>query len=186
MVSIPARSSDGLKYLLTLARDGPDGPWSSFTIRVGTPEKDYRVLISTASQQTWVILPDGCKPADGLCPGLRGGTFTRNDSSTWSPLGNDLFKLSIEENLNISQNAYFGLDTVGLGSPGSGGPTLQHQLLGTIATEIFYLGMFGVNPNPKRFPGIDEEEPSYMTSLKNQGIIPSLSFGYTAGAYNRE
>jgi len=46
-------------------------------------------------------------------------------------------------------------------------------------------GMFGLGPKPTNFSDFNDPQPSYMWSLKNQSIIPSLSYGYTAGAsYN--
>ncbi|MCJ1475099.1 hypothetical protein MMC13_003759 [Lambiella insularis] len=41
--------------------------------------------------------------------------------------------------------------------------------------------MFGVNPKPTNFTSIGENQASYMTTLKDQNLIPSVSFGYTAG-----
>ena len=150
---------------------------------MGTPEQSVRVLISTASQQTWVILPRGCLQTDTVCPDARGGIYNNNTSSTWSQLGPGYFQLSVEQNLNFSATALYGHDTVGLGSQDSGGPTLQAQIVGGINSEVFYLGMFGLNPKPTKFnsPGLDGEQSSYLTSLKNQNLIPSVSFGYTAG-----
>jgi hypothetical protein len=54
--------------------DGADGSWSTFTISVGTPGQDFRVLPSTKGGVTYVIAEEGC--LDGLdpvdCPQLRG------------------------------------------------------------------------------------------------------------------
>ena len=163
-------------------RDGPDGPWSSFLLRVGTPAQDVRVLISSASQDTWVVLPSGCGKSDpSTCPDDRGGLFNYNKSSTWSTHG--LYELYNERNLGMNGNGLWGNDTLGLAVQGSGGPTLQNQVIACIVTDNFYLGMFGVNPKPTNYTGLDgDQQDSYMTSLKKQNIIPSTSFGYTAGA----
>ena len=80
----------------------------------------------------------------------------------------------------------FGNDTVSLAAPGSGGPTLQNQIVGGIAAQQFWLGMFGVNPKPTNFTNFTTEQTSYMMNLKEQDIIPSVSFGYTAGNQYRE
>lgn len=143
------------------------------------------MLISTASQQTWVILPNGCLQTDNVCPDARGGLYNYNTSSTWTRLGDALFGLSVEQNLNISANGIYGHDTISLGGESSG-PTLQDQLVGGIASYSYYLGMFGVNPKATNFPGIDGEQLSYLTSLRNRNLIPSLSFAYTAGAQYRK
>jgi hypothetical protein len=42
--------------------------------------------------------------------------------------------------------------------------------------------MFGLNPAPTNFSSKSAPAPSYMSNLKSQGHIPSLSYGYTAGA----
>ncbi|KAJ8068308.1 hypothetical protein OCU04_003871 [Sclerotinia nivalis] len=44
--------------------DGDDGEWSSLALRVGTPAQDVRVLVSTNSPQTLVVLPLGWFQAD--------------------------------------------------------------------------------------------------------------------------
>lgn len=55
------------------AFEGNDGSWSTFVIRVGTPEQVFHVLISTAGQETWVPVPEGCLPTDpNNCGALRG------------------------------------------------------------------------------------------------------------------
>jgi hypothetical protein len=53
--------------------EGNDGTWSTFIIRVGTPDQDFRVMISTAGQEVWVPVPQGCLPQDpSNCGDLRG------------------------------------------------------------------------------------------------------------------
>ncbi|KAL8775492.1 MAG: hypothetical protein Q9194_003711 [Teloschistes cf. exilis] len=167
---------------LIMPRDGDDGPWSSFTLQVGTPAQDVRTFVSTSSQVSWIVLQDvGCTASDKACANARGGLFNMNTSSTWKP--NGFWQLQNERNLGIFANGLFGNDTIGLGIQGSGGPTLQNQILATIGTEDFYVGMFAVNPKRTNYTGVTEQgQASYMTSLKEQNLIPSVSFGYTAGA----
>ncbi|KAL8668082.1 MAG: hypothetical protein Q9202_000060 [Teloschistes flavicans] len=162
--------------------EGDDGPWSSFTLQVGTPAQDVRTLVSTSSQVSWLVLQDvGCRVNDAACANARGGLFNMNASSTWKP--NGFWQLQNERNLGIFANGLFGNDTIGLGIQGSGGPSLPDQILATIGTEDFYLGMFAINPKRTNYTGITEQgQASYMTTLKQQNLIPSVSFGYTAGA----
>ena len=75
----------------------------------------------------------------------------------------------------------FGNDTLGLGIQGSGGPLLEDQIVASYTDEDLYLGIFGLNPSSTNFSATDQGRPSYMSSLKSQNLIPSLSFGYTAG-----
>lgn len=165
--------------------DGIDGSWSTFTLRVGTPEQYVRTLVSTASYQTWVVLPEGCEGAiDGnACAEDRGSLFSTNESSTWRQQG--IYDLYIEKNLGLDGNAVYGFDTVGLGGKGEEGPTLENTTVGALAVTDFYLGLFGINPKPTNFSGFNDGSPSYMTYLKDQSYIPSVSFGYTAGAKYR-
>lgn len=167
--------------VLINAREGNDGPWSSFALRVGTPAQDVRVFISTISQVSWIVLDgQGCVIGDGTCATARGGLFNRNTSSTWNP--NGFWQLGNERNLGIFANGLYGNDTIGLGYQGSGGPTLENQILATIGTEQFYLGMFAVNPKTTNLTGVEQGQASYMTTLQQQNLIPSVSFGFTAGA----
>ncbi|KAL8703927.1 MAG: hypothetical protein Q9201_002907 [Fulgogasparrea decipioides] len=103
-----------------------------------------------------------------------------NASSTWKV--NGFWQLGNERNLGIYANGLFGNDTLGLGIQGSGGPTLTDQVIATIGTQDIYVGMFAVNPKRTNFTGITDGQASHMTALKQQNLIPSVSFGYTAGA----
>jgi hypothetical protein len=92
-------------------RDGNDGSWSSFTIRVGNPAQNQRVFISTAATSTWVIASlQGCENF-GLpdCANIRGGTFSSNASSTWQDNGG--FDLMVEANLDLDNGGEYGFDT---------------------------------------------------------------------------
>lgn len=126
--------------------EGNDGPWSSFFLRVGTPEQDVRVLVSTASSESMVILSEyGCSgsafttvPAN--CAVSRGNLFNLNKSSSWQDqgvYGINQNGVGLEANLGYSQRVEFGLDTLG---PGLTGPKLENQTVAGIATaDLFYL-----------------------------------------------
>lgn len=45
--------------------------------------------------------------------------------------------------------------------------------------------MLGLNPWPTNFTDLNDPQPSYLTLLKKQGDIPSLSYSYSAGAQYR-
>ena len=109
----------------------------------------------------------------------RGLLFLPNTSSTWSQYG--FYALGAEQNLGSMNSALYGNDTVGLGIQGSGGPSLPNQVVAAFSTDDFYLGYFGVNPASTNFTEAEKGKASYLTTLKNQDLIPSLSFGYTAG-----
>ncbi|OQO06976.1 hypothetical protein B0A48_07542 [Cryoendolithus antarcticus] len=131
--------------------DGNDGSWHSFIVGVGTPPQDFRILPSTAGQETWVLNPQGCVDGDDptTCPSDRGAIspsvgFDVNASSTW--LSNGIFTLNAQEE---------------------------------------QLGYTGNGPKPINFTTFNEPIPNYLSTLVNFSMIPSLSFGYTAGAAYR-
>lgn len=165
--------------------DGNDGPWSSFTVQVGSKPQDVRVLISTAGTATMVVIPEGC--VDGMpapCADLRGKLFDYNASTTWK--FNNYYDLGLDKNLGIEDSGAFGFDTVALGWQGSGEPILDHQVVAGIATTDFWLGQFGLTPRPTNFTDFNDPQPSFIQTLKNRSAIPSLSWSYTAGAQYRK
>ena len=162
------------------------GPWSTFVIRVGKPAQVFRVLASTTVPETWIIGTDGCTPHDPSgCPDDRGNLFNNSTSSTWEHQGN--YELGVELNLPYTSNydnGGYGYDTLGTGYPGSGGPTVNHQVIAAVDTKDFYLGSLGLTSRPVNFTW-DDPTQSFLATLKNQSMIPSLSFGYNAGAQYR-
>jgi hypothetical protein len=92
--------------------------------------------------------------------------------------------VGLEANLGYSQRAEFGLENLGIGLQG---PSLSNQTVAGIATaEPFYLGIFGLNNQPVNFTTLGNySAPSFITTLKDQKKIPSLSWSYTAGAKYR-
>lgn len=128
---------------------------------------------------------DGCTPQDGpKCANNRGNLFNKTISTTWEDHG--IFELGAERNLNFTEfdNGDYGNDTLALGYTGSGGLSLNRQVVAGIATKRFYLGYLGLTPRPVNFSET-ESSSSYLSNLKAQSKIPSLSFGYSAGAYYR-
>ena len=122
---------------------------------------------------------DACGASDTTCSNGRGQLFNPNSSTSWQQHG--YFLVNAEQNLGINAQAVFGNDTVTLGIQGSGGPTLQDQIVAAYTDTNIYLGMFGVNPTSTNFSATDENRESYLKSLKTNHMIPSVSFSYTAG-----
>jgi len=121
------------------------------------------------------------------CPVGRGGIYNHAGSSTWHEVGN--YSTVVEGYLmpNYSVRATFGHDTVSLeAGNATAGPTLQSQVVGAIAANTFYNGVFGLNHQPSNFTTLNDPQPSFLSSLKSQNLIPSLSWGYTAGASYRK
>ncbi len=165
--------------------DGNDGPWSSFSIQIGTPPQTVKVLISTASSQTWAVVPQGCTQSDAAnCSVSRGGVFQPSSSTTWKQnqdIADGLSPLTLEANLHDSGTGLYGYDTVTLGAHGTNGPILDQQVVAGVATKGFYLGLFGLNPQPMKLPNTTTPLPAYVSMLNQSGLIPSLSWSYTAG-----
>lgn len=171
----------------------PGGPTFAnsrrFIISVGTPAQYFSVLPSTANQQTWVPVPQGCESnlvgnisncgdSRGVWPfeNENSDGFQTDRSSTWRDIG--LYTLFIEEHLGIDGNGLFGYDSVGLGATGN---ATENQVVGGIATLNYWLGSLGLGANYTNFAD-DERPSSLLRTLKDSEKIPSLSYGYTAGA----
>lgn len=174
---------------------GIDGAWNTFSLLVGDPPQSVRVLVSTASQQIWVINRMACianitDPTTGAvtaldvfdsdCENSRGFLYNTTTSHLWHQKG--FYQLWIEKNLGLVGNGLYGFDSVGLGNAGSEGPYVANSTVGTLVTPNFWLGHIGVHPKPTNFSAFEDPVPSYLSDLFAQKNIPSLSFGYTAGA----
>lgn len=137
--------------------------------------------MSTAGDETWVILSAGCPTNYGSnCAFNRGGIFGVDNSTSWANIA--LYELDLEMNLGYTGNGQFGYDTVTLGYPNSGGTQLSKQVVAGLATPDFWLGQFGLDPAPSNFTTLNDPQPSFLWTLRNQSMIPSTSWAYTAGA----
>jgi hypothetical protein len=174
-----------------MGREGNDGPWSSFTIEIGTPSQSVNVLVSTASYQTWGIDPKGCTSTDpSTCSTSRGRFYNNTASTSWIPnksnITTTIYDLELESNLGYSGKGRYGFDDITLGYLGGGGPSLGNQTVASIAAKDFYMGLFGVKPQASNFTSLTDPIPSFMENLRTQNMIPSLSWAYTAGNKYRE
>jgi hypothetical protein len=155
-------------------------------LQVGNPPQTVKVLVSTASYQTWVVAPEGCQSGDLLeCHKIRGETYDYNISSTWqSNLSNasaNIYPLTLEASLGYGGRARYGFDDIGLGYIGSSGIVLKNQTVAGFATKSFFMGIFGLTPRSSNFTSLNNPIPSFMQNLQNKSMIPSLSWSYTAG-----
>ena len=156
-------------------------------ISVGTPPKEIRVLASTQVPETWVVLTAGCIPEDpSNCNDTRGGLFDASASNTWQDI--IITTLNAELNLGYNNNSDagdYGYDTLALGSSATGGVSLKHQVVAGIATKDFYLGNLGLSAQAINITDSNNPQPAPIKALKTQDLIPSLAYGYTAGASYR-
>ncbi len=95
-----------------MRREGVDGTWSTFEIRVGTPAQVFRVLPATSWQETWIIwnTVNACNTSLGVasdCIEARGGAFESQSSSTWQDEGE--FTLGVNTDLGYNGVGDYGL-----------------------------------------------------------------------------
>lgn len=129
-----------------------------------------------------VVLPNGCVSGDTICPSARGELFNSSSSKSWSETQSAIYLFQ-----DPSLTALLGNDTLRLGAAGSSAPSLTNQVIFGIADDRkYYLGMLGLSQVSTSLSKGEKGQPSLITSLRDQNIIPSLSFGYTAGAPYRE
>ena len=125
------------------------------------------------------------------CTGARGGAYDSTKSSSWNV--NALYALAAETNLGDpysgdNEIGDYGYDTIGIpGQSGVADISVDHQVIAAITPDTYYLGNLGLSSQNITFSaGASDTSPSLLGSLRNENLIPSLSFGYTAGASYRK
>ena len=163
---------------------GNDGHWSSIALSVGTPSQVFQVLPATGSQETWIPVEEACRTTNSSgCPLSRGAyshLFHPNTSTSWKEIG--LYDLALGNELGYEGNGVYGLDTVKLELSASQPVALDSQVVAGIATGDFWTGLLGLGPRPVNFSNMDHSVPSFLGTMREQERIPSLSYGYSAGA----
>lgn len=124
-------------------------------------------------------------PPGTECETKRGGIFHSNQSSTWTDVG--LFRLGLDPKLGFGGNGAYGFDSIALSDQLS----VQSQTVAVINTTDYWLGFMGLGITPTNFSaaanGTNSDKKTYLSSLAETAkVIPSRSYGYTAGAYYRE
>jgi len=164
-------------------RIGIDGPWSTFAFRIGDPPQLVHLLPSTSSVETWVVDQQACTKSQCDPTTYRGGLF---DSTLSEPqiIGNkDLDNLNWKDLGFPDTDGYYMLDRVGIGQDNSTS-MLDNQVIASFADDTEYdLGLFGLGPYSVNVTKRWNEQPSFLGSLKDKGMIPSLSWGLTAGQW---
>ena len=130
----------------------------------------------------------GCVDTDpATCPQTRGGLVNINASTTWQDQG--IYGLGLEQNIEDYLGEYdsgdFGFDTLGVGSAGDARDDVDGQVIAALATKDYDVGFLGVTDYPTNFTVFDDPHPSYLSTLKIQNRVPSLSYAYSAGAQYR-
>ena len=100
-------------------------------------------------------------------------------SSTWNPISNT----TLENGGNPSFSGYgsYGSDLVGLGpTPDAGLSIEQKTIVAGASIDSMFIGSLGLQPSNSS--KLEKSSPRLLTNLKSDGLIPILSYGYTAGA----
>lgn len=109
----------------------------------------------------------------------RGGIFQPNESSTWLDQGT--YALGLDPQLGFGDDGQYGLDSIALNDQIS----VPSQILGVVNTTDYWLGFFGLGVEPTNFTSTDQK--TFLDSMvENQSLIPSHSYGFTAGAHYRK
>ena len=83
--------------------------------------------------------------------------------------------------MNFGGVGSYGLETVGFADDVS----LPSQIVGVVNSTNYWVGYLGLGIKPTNFT--DANQPTFLTSMvENLSLIPSHSYGYTAGAYYSE
>jgi hypothetical protein len=83
------------------------------------------------------------------------------------------------DSLGISRAGYYGLDTLTL----NGDISIDYQVVGIYNDTTTWTGILGLGYQGTSFGETDSL--SFLDTLVNQSVIPSCSYGYTAGASYR-
>ncbi|KAH6659567.1 aspartic peptidase domain-containing protein [Truncatella angustata] len=158
---------------------GIDGNWSSVGLYVGEPSQQVDVIVSTSLSEIWVIESSGCG-SSALCTAARGNVFNISQSSSWSSLG--AWELGLNY-LDQVANGDYAVDAVTVYNGLSQNLTsLAKQVVAAINDTDYYTGFFGLGITPGRFKTTVVQSP-IAAMVERDAIIPSHSYGYTAGAY---
>ncbi|KAK4187083.1 aspartic peptidase domain-containing protein [Podospora australis] len=161
---------------------GIDGTWSNFMFAVGSPATLVYLTPATALSEIWTISTGGCY-ASQSCWNARGGVFDIAASETWQSLGT--WQLGMNHT-GIGGNGDYGLDALAFVNTVSRLTTaIEYSLIAAINDTNYYQGYVGLGVTQGKF-GSNLTTPFLTQLVTGYGLIPSHSYGYTAGAYYRE
>lgn len=189
--------------------DGNDGNWSTFYIKIGSPQLEFRALVSTSSYYTRIVSANGCRSNNAVisgCPNLRGedGTNTGYDESAsttrdQTTVGDYQFDInqlylptdatfgsppdSVNGSYQMNNNGTFDVDQMQFTSGAANVQplTMNETALGGIVQTSFFLSEIGLGLGSTLIG--KDSIPSLLDNLFNTSLIPSKAFAYTAGAF---
>lgn len=176
---VKADDIDALWIEPSLQWYGIDGNWSSIGLFVGEPAQEINVTISTSLSEIWVVESGGCSP-NVRCSDARGGIYNTSASQSWSPLG--AWQLGLNY-LGLGGNGDYAMETVVVyDSVRRWQTSFNKKIVAGINDTGYYTGFFGLGITPGRFNNVVAQSP-IAALVEQDGVIPSHSYGYTAGAY---
>ena len=117
---------------------------------------------------------------DVRCSDARGGIYNTSASQSWSPLG--AWQLGLNY-LGLGGNGDYAMETVVVyDSVRRWQTSFNKKIVAGINDTGYYTGFFGLGITPGRFNNVVAQSP-IAALVEQDGIIPSHSYGYTAGAY---
>ncbi|KAK3318656.1 aspartic peptidase domain-containing protein [Apodospora peruviana] len=160
---------------------GIDGTWSNFMFAVGSPAQLVYLTVATALSELWLVESGGCPPLP-ICTDARGGVFEIGASETWRSLGP--WQLGMNYT-GMGGNGNYGLETVAfVNTVTRFTSSVDGALVATLNDTNYYQGYVGVGVTQGKF-GTNITNPFISQLAETYGVIPSHSYGYTAGAYYR-
>jgi hypothetical protein len=191
---------------------GNDGKWSTFIVNAGSPPQQFYALISTSGLGAWLVDDTACNVAQDStvsqhpdCQTLRGSQhntgWSKGNSSTYQQLGDYVLELNNDIPLatafgsspvsvnytgaEYNNSASLGRDRVGLLSNDQNGSpiTANGSLVYGMVDQSFWISTLGIGNGNQQLEQNPAEFPSFLNLLANGSVIPSKSWGYTAGAY---
>jgi hypothetical protein len=176
-----------LNFNLISYRDGNDGPWSTFTIGVGSPPQAIRVIPSVAQNIVTVVRPEECLGylyGFQNCSEARGGVYRYNESSTWR--SNGIHDVDPTNNSLFKRTLHFGTDTVGLGTKPQASRMTNQTVALMLQLPPSYIGIVGISPVPINYTEDNTQVPTFFESLRSSTRIGARTWSYTAGSFNRK
>lgn len=151
------------------------------------------MLPSFSGQTVYIPIDKDCERFDvNDCGGSRGVEiyasrpstgFHPINSSTWEEIG--IYRVGLGTNFGLAGNGVFGFDTAGLGTSSSVEVVRMEKIaIAAYATSQIWVGQLGLSKYALNMTETTAPH-SFLSRLKEEGQIPSLSFGYQAGAWHR-
>ncbi|KAJ9608172.1 hypothetical protein H2200_007160 [Cladophialophora chaetospira] len=175
--------------------DGDGNHWSTFYVQIGTgPDgpQAVRLLPSITGgfiYPVWNVAcnPGGVSSSTADCKDVRGNLFDRTKSTSFHFVNWTDLPLKPEHYIYGGQieTSFLGFDNITLGWSDRGTTPLPNMTIFPYYSNDFPIGTFGLNNYSDNW-NVDTPLPNLLSTLREQNLIPSRSWGYLAGAVYRK